>query len=333
MDERLSRQQVVAEIEGGVLGEAIADGDHEVGRDESLAGRGMAAVAEDAEPERMIFGDDALAVERGGERNLEALDERLQFRPGATAHRAEADQRDDRFVLAQCGGDRCRGGGDLRRNRQHRLHDELDVAIIVDGLAFERQILGHVDVDRPGAAFEGEIDRFLDDVAGLGNVVEEERALGGGGEHRLRVRRAAHARGLVQGAFALPDDARITGDRQDRIGIRHRHREPGEQVEAAGPGGGEAHAQAVGIDGVAAGHERGGLLMAHDHRPDLGGVLERNHGAGGVFAGAAKGGIDAYAFQRLDDRLVHTHRSRAPKPPEEYRDGSAIRLRPMGKRV
>ena len=53
------------------------------------------------------------------------------------------------------------------RIRQHRLHDELDVAIIVDRLAFERQILGHVDVDRPGAAFEGEIDRFLDDVAGL----------------------------------------------------------------------------------------------------------------------------------------------------------------------
>ncbi len=153
--------------------------------------------------------------------------------------------------------------------------------------------------------------------------------LGGGGEHGLRVRRAVHARRLVQRTLALPDDARITGDRQNRIGIRHRHGKPGEQVEAAGPGGREAHAQAVGINGVAAGHERGGLLMAHDHRPDLGGVLERNHGAGGVFAGAAKGGIDAHAFQRLDDRLVHTHRSRAPRPPEEYRDGSANRLRPI----
>jgi hypothetical protein len=28
-------------------------------------------------------------------------------------------------------------------------------------------------------------------------------------------------------------------------------------------------------------------------RPDLGGVLERNDGAGGVFAGAAKGGIES----------------------------------------
>ena len=93
-------QQVVAEIEGGVLGEAIADGDHEIGCDESLAGRGMAAVAKYAEPERMILGDDALAVERGGKRNLETLDEGLQFRPGAAAHRAEADQRDHRFVLA-----------------------------------------------------------------------------------------------------------------------------------------------------------------------------------------------------------------------------------------
>ncbi len=263
----------------------------------------------------MVFGDDALAVERGGEWNLKTLDQGLQFGPGAAAHRAEADQRDHRFVLAQHLRNRAGGGRDLRRIRQHRLHGELDVAIIVDGLAFERQIFGHVDVDRPGTAFEGKIDRFLDDVTGLRNVVEEERALGGGGEHGLRVRRAAKARGLVQGAFALPNDARKTGDRQDRIGIRHRHREPGEQVEPAGPGGREAHAQPVGIDGIAAGHERGGLLMAHDHRSDLGGVLERNHCARGVLAGAAKGGIDAYAFQRLDDRLVHTHRSRAPKPP------------------
>ena len=174
VDERLSRQQIVAEIEGRVLGKRVADRDHEVGCDESLAGRGMAGVGEHAEPERMILGNDTLAVERGGERNLEALDEGLQFGPGAASHRAEADQRDDRFALAQRLRDGAGGGGDLGSVGQNRLHDELDVAIIVDRLAFERQILGHVDVHRPGAPFEGEIDRFLDDVAGLRNVVEEK---------------------------------------------------------------------------------------------------------------------------------------------------------------
>ena len=38
-------------------------------------------------------------------------------------------------------------------------------------------------------------------------------------------------------------------------------------------------------------------------------VLEREHQAGGVLAGAAEGGLDPDALQSLDDRLVDPHAS------------------------
>ena len=59
MDKSFSRQQIGAKIEGRVLCEGIADCEHEVGGNQSLARRGMAAVGEDAKPERMIFGNDS----------------------------------------------------------------------------------------------------------------------------------------------------------------------------------------------------------------------------------------------------------------------------------
>jgi len=39
-------------------------------------------------------------------------------------------------------------------------------------------------------------------------------------------------------------------------------------------------------------------------------MLERQQKASSIFAGAAKGSIDANAFQPFDYRLIHTHWSR-----------------------
>jgi len=134
-----------------------------------------------------------------------------------------------------------------------------------------------VDVNWTGAICVSEIDGFLDHVARLSNVVEEIRALGGSSKHRSGVRRAAFPGRLVQRPETLPDDAGIAADRQHRIRIGHGDGEAGKQIEGAGAGGGKAHAQTVGIDGVAASHKRSSLLVAHDDRPDLAGVLERHH--------------------------------------------------------
>ena len=113
----------------------------------------------------------------------------------------------------------------------------------------------------------------------------------------------------------------ITRDRQHRIGIRHRDRQPGEQVERARPRGGEADAELVGIHRVAAGHERGGLLVAGDDAADLCRVLQRQQQLSGVLARAAEGGFDVDAFESFDDGFVDPHLPR-PSP-----DGLRLPLR------
>ena len=61
----LALEQVVAIVECRVLVERVADGEHHVGFEERLPRAGVAAVAEDADRQRMVLRDDALAVERG----------------------------------------------------------------------------------------------------------------------------------------------------------------------------------------------------------------------------------------------------------------------------
>jgi hypothetical protein len=59
-----------------------------------------------------------------------------------------------------------------------------------------------------------------------------------------------------------------TGDGEHRLTVELRVVEPVEQVDAAGPGGRQADAEAAGPLGVAAGHEGGGLFVTHLHEAD-----------------------------------------------------------------
>jgi hypothetical protein len=59
-----------------------------------------------------------------------------------------------------------------------------------------------------------------------------------------------------------------TGDGEHRLTVELRVVEPVEQVDAAGPGGRHADAEAAGPLGVAAGHEGGGLFVTHLHEAD-----------------------------------------------------------------
>ena len=178
VDQRLSGEEIRAEIESRVLSERIADRQDDVRGDQGLPGRRVAAIAEDPERQRVIFGNDSLAVERGGERDLEAFDQRLQLRPRAAADRAKAEESDHRFALAERIGERGGGARDFRRIGQDRFHVEPYVAVIVDRLpVLGGQVLRYMDVDRTGSAFEREIDGFLQHVAGLGNALEEKERL------------------------------------------------------------------------------------------------------------------------------------------------------------
>ena len=72
----------------------------------------MAAVAEDADAQRVSLGHDALAVQRGEQRDLEPLDEAPDLIAGPAADGTEPGQRDDRLAPVE-------------RIRQHR-RDLLD---------------------------------------------------------------------------------------------------------------------------------------------------------------------------------------------------------------
>ena len=116
VDELLVLEQIVAKAEGRVLGEGIADRQDQVGGEKCLARRLVAAVAEHADRQRMVLGNDALAVERRDEGNLVALEQRLQLRTGIAADRPEADQRQHRLALRQGVGQHIGDLGDPRRD-------------------------------------------------------------------------------------------------------------------------------------------------------------------------------------------------------------------------
>ncbi len=97
-----------------------------------------------------------------------------QLRPGATANGAEADQR--QYLLALGNGISQKLGHFAHPLglRHHRTSPEIDGAKVVDGNAMMRQVFRDMDVNRARAAVEGQVDRLLDDVAGLGRIRQQE---------------------------------------------------------------------------------------------------------------------------------------------------------------
>ena len=168
-------------------------------------------------------------------------------------------------------------------------------------------VLRHGDVDRTRPAVEGDVDGLLEDVGSRVEVLDDEIRLGDGVEDLLRIRGAVEARGLVEAAAAAPGDGRIARDGEQRIGVGEGDAESGDEIERAGPGGGEADAEPVAEHRIAAGHERRGLLVLGDDRADAVRCVERQHHAGGVLAGAAEYRIDADRFQSGDNRFVDAH--------------------------
>ncbi len=307
VDQPLAVEEVVAEVERRVLRERVADGQDDAGVHERFCRGGMTAVGKHADAKRVVLADDPLAVECGGKRNLEALNERQQLRTCLTAYRSEAEEREHRPVRQQRLAQDVARRGDLRRLRLHRRDVQANVAIVVHRDFVVGQVLRHVDVNRPRPSFKGDVDGLLQHVDRLRRVVEQVRLLGRRREHRLRVGRAVEARALVERPLAAPLERGKAGDRQHGVGVRHRHCKPREQVERARPGGGEADAEAVRVDRVATGHERRGLLVLRDDRADSRRVLQRQHQRGGILAGAPERGIDADSFESPDDGFVHAH--------------------------
>ena len=86
----------------------------------------------------------------------------------------------------------------------------------------------------------------------------------------------------------------MPGDGQHRLAVQLGVVEAVEQVDAARAGGGQADAQPAGVLGVAAGHERRRLLVAHlDEADRVLALAQRLHDAVDAVAGQAEDDLHA----------------------------------------
>ena len=94
----------------------------------------------------------------------------------------------------------------------------------------------------------------------------------------------------------------MPGDGQHRLAVQLGVVQAVQQVDAARARGRQAHAQASGELGVAAGHERGGFFVPHMDETDL--VLvraQRFHDAVDPVAGESEDGVDTPVDEALDE--------------------------------
>ena len=262
----------------------------------------------------MVFGDDALAVERREQRDLETLDELLHGAVRAASDRAEADQRHHRLALGESISQHHRDLVDPCRIRRQALDRALDSSVIGHVVPGQVEFAGDCNVHRPRAPRECGIHRLLQDVAGLIGVIDDPAALGASREHLLRIGRIIQRRSLVERTAAHPVPVGIAGDRQYRIGIRHRHTETREQIKSPRTCRRPTHTEMISVHRIAARHERGRLLMASDDTSDLSGMLEREHHACAGFPSAAECRSDADIFQTGDKRFKDPHLILHPPP-------------------
>ena len=155
---------------------------------------------------------------------------------------------------------------------------------------------GNVDV-RDAARGQRGLDGLVDDVDDVGRP-HDPLVVGGDVHEQLvevDVLLVVRADQVVEG---------VAGDRQHRLAVALGVVEAVEQVDAARPGRGQADAQPAGVLGVAAGGERGGLLVPHLDEADL--VLvraQRLEDAVDAVAGEAEDRVHAPVDQPLDQQI------------------------------
>ncbi len=128
-------------------------------------------------------------------------------------------------------------------------------------------VLGDVDVDRPGAAGAGEVERLGDDVRDVVGVPDQVVVLG----HRQR---DAGDVDLLERVLADQRAGDVAGDRDHRDRVQLGRGDRGDEVRRARAAGAHAHADPAARPGVAVGRVAAALLVADEDVPDLGVVAE-----------------------------------------------------------
>ena len=235
----------------GVFNEVVADADDEVGPIEARHDVVAGLEADGHEREVRAIVDRALAHERDGDRDMEPAGERPQLRRSAATEDAVAGE--DEWPL---------GGGDEVGCVADRLVGRFGEIGLAGGQRrgvgldrHRRQVLGQLDVGRPGLFQDGGAKRLSHDLRDCPEPLDACVPLGDRLEHPDDVDDLV---GFLVELFG----ARLPGDRDHRRSIEERIRDAGDEVRRPRPegrhrDGGPARQAAVDV-----GHERGALLVA-----------------------------------------------------------------------
>ena len=248
----------------GVLDQVVAHRHHDVGVVETEV-----RVVADHEPDRpervgVVVREDPFAEERRRHRQVQP------FR--------ESHERVHRAVSGDPGPGQDDGG---RRSLEH-LHRSLDLCVRRRGVDrdvhAERRArgleLGHVlrqDQERGARPLRPCLLERLADHLGHGLVHRDHPAPLRDGPEELD-----EIHGLV-GFLVQAVQAGLRRDRDQRMRVEVRVRDPEHQVDRARPEGGEAYARTAGEGSVSVGHERGAALVPRGDEPDRGGSERIDH--------------------------------------------------------
>ena len=314
-DELAVLEQVRAEVERAVLREGVAERDHHVGIEKHLRCRFVAGVAEQAHRQRVVLGDDTLAVHRRDQRHLVALHEGANLGPGAGADRAIAGPQHRPLAGADGFGEESGGAFDLGRIGRHRPPVDLGRAVVGDLESRGGDVPRDRDLDRARPPGERDLDRLVhdrDDVLDLrdqiiGRLAGRRVLLDNGIPDHSGIGGAHEPRCLVRLAAPVISHGRIAGDRDQRQGTAQRRAHARHQVERARAGGREADTELAAEQGVAAGHERRVLLVLGDDPPHPLGLGDCDLHAHRLLAGAAEDDIDADILEHRDNGFMNPH--------------------------
>ena len=221
-----------------------------------LCGGSRAEDADGAGGKGMVVGDGGLAQERLGDGGLQALG-RLDEEVGCTERTAAGEDGD-----ALAGVQHLGGAGEVPLGRETPGCGGAARRVVPDVVPGERVLPGFLLLEVRG---EGDVRNA---AVGEGVAAGEVRdLLDVGGAHHPGVVTATSAKtdgghvllavGIHQVVVLVP------GDGEDGLAVHLGVVQAVQEVEGAGARGRQAHAEFPGELGIAAGHERGGLLVAH----------------------------------------------------------------------
>ena len=253
-----------------------------------------------AEVEVVRLREGALGHQRRHDGELPELGEPAELGAGIRVDRPAADVEHGPLRLR----DRVRG-------RAHLLHvharggapaGEVDLVRVLEVDRGLLDVARDVDEDGAAAAGLGDVERRLDRVRQLLDVLDEPRMLDDRDRDPGDVALLKRV-GADQVRPHLPGDADERGRVHPGVGDR------GDEVRGARPGGGEGDTDPARRAGVALGHVARALLVAGEHVADRRAAGERVVGRQDRASRDAEHRVDAFGLERAQERVgaVHPH--------------------------